>query len=95
MKIEKFKVLLYLKRSVTDKRDGQVGQSPDNGKDYGEPVDGAIQLQAILCAGVMEREGKSSRRQEPGSGGDKREDRQAADVHKHRVRYARQPQDGF
>ena len=31
MKIEKFKVLLYLKRN------GQVGQSPDNGKDNGEP----------------------------------------------------------
>ena len=34
MKVEKFKVLLYLKKSGLDK----------SGKDYGEPHDGAVRL---------------------------------------------------
>lgn len=50
MKIEKFKVLLPEKE-----RNGQVGQSPDYGKDNGEPHDGAVRLQAVVQAGVVER----------------------------------------
>ena len=31
-------------------RSRQVGQSPDNGKDYGEPHDGAVRMQAVMHA---------------------------------------------
>ena len=51
MKIEKFKVLLYLKKSGTDKS----GKAPIMGKDNGEPHDGAVRLQAVVQAGVVER----------------------------------------
>ena len=68
MKVEKFKMLLYLKKSGN----GQVGQSPDNGKDNGEPHDGAVRMQAVMQAGVVERTGKPSGRQEPRSGGNQR-----------------------
>ena len=79
MKIEKFKVLLYLKAALPEKeRNGQVGQSPDNGSYHGEPHDGAVRLQTVVQAGVMEREGKPSGRQEPRGGGNQRKIRQAA-----------------
>ena len=48
MKVEKFKVLLYLKKSGL----GQVGQGPDNGTHHREPYDGAVQLQALLHPGL-------------------------------------------
>ena len=35
-------------------RTGQVGQSPDNGKDYGKPHDGAVRMQAVLYARTVE-----------------------------------------
>lgn len=44
MKIEKFKVLLYLKKSGTDKS----GKAPDNGSYHGEPHDGAVRLQTVV-----------------------------------------------
>lgn len=50
MKVEKFKVLLYLKKERT----GQVGQSPDNGTHHREPDDGAVQLQALLHSRAVE-----------------------------------------
>ena len=49
MKVEKFKVLLYLKKSGRDK----FGKAPI------EQHDGAIQLQAVMCSRVMESTGES------------------------------------
>ena len=51
MKVEKFKVLLYLKKSET----GQDRQGPDHGTDHPQPHDGAVQLQALLYPRTMER----------------------------------------
>ena len=66
MKIEKFKVLLYLKKSGTDK----------SGK---APIMGRITVNRTMAqAGVVEREGKPSGRQESRGGGDQRENRQTA-----------------
>ena len=47
MKVEKFKVLLYLKE-----RAGQDRQGPDHGTDHPQPHDGAVQLQALLYPGL-------------------------------------------
>ena len=35
-------------------RTGQVGQSPDNGTDYGEPHDGTVRMQAVLHTRIVE-----------------------------------------
>lgn len=51
MKVEKFKVLLYLKK----RRAGQDRQGPDHGTDHPQPHDGAVQLQALLYPRAMER----------------------------------------
>jgi hypothetical protein len=51
MKVEKFKVLLYLKKSEPDK----TGKDPDHGTDHPQPHDGAVQLQALLYPRAMER----------------------------------------
>ena len=51
MKVEKFKVLLYLKKSEPDK----TGKAPDHGTDHPQPHDGAVQLQALLHPRAVER----------------------------------------
>jgi len=49
MIVEKFKVLLYLKKSRTRPA------RPDHGTDHPQPHDGAVQLQALLYPRAMER----------------------------------------
>ena len=44
MKIEKFKVLLYLKKSGTDKS----GKAPIMGRITVNPYDGAVRMQAVV-----------------------------------------------
>ena len=73
MKIEKFKVLLYLKKSGTDKS----GKAPIMGR-ITVKHDGAVRLQAVVQAGVVERKGKPSGRQESRGGGNQCETGQAA-----------------
>ena len=50
MKVEKFKVLLYLKKSGL----GKSGKAPDNGKNYSEPHDGAVRMQVVLHSRIVE-----------------------------------------
>ena len=50
MKIEKFKVLLYLKKSRLDKS----GKAPHHGTYHRQSFDGAVQLQNLLYARFME-----------------------------------------
>ena len=50
MKVEKFKVLLYLKKSGLDKS----GKAPDNGTHHREPHDGAVRMQAVLHSRTVE-----------------------------------------
>ena len=49
MKVEKFKVLLYLKRADWTSR-----AKSDNGTHHREPDDGAVQLQALLHSRAVE-----------------------------------------
>ena len=51
MKVEKFKVLLYLKKSEP----GKTGKAPIIGTDHPQPHDGAVQLQALLHPRAVER----------------------------------------
>ena len=46
MKVEKFKVLLYLKKSGLDKS----GKAPIMGRINREPHDGTVRMQAVLHA---------------------------------------------
>lgn len=50
MKVEKFKVLLYLKKSGLDKS----GKAPIMGRITVNPHDGAVRLQAILYSRTVE-----------------------------------------
>ena len=49
MKVEKFKVLLYLKKSGLASR-----AKPDNGKNYSEPHDGTVRMQVVLHSRIVE-----------------------------------------
>ena len=50
MKVEKFKVLLYLKKSGLDKN----GKAPIMGRINPQPNNGAVRLQVVMYAKVME-----------------------------------------
>ena len=68
MKVEKFKVLLYLKKSGTDKS----GKAPIMGRITVNRTMAQFGCKAVMQAGVVERTGKPSGRQEPRSGGNQR-----------------------
>ena len=50
MKVEKFKVLLYLKKSGPDKS----GKSSHYGTHHGKQDNGAVRLQVVLHTGTVE-----------------------------------------